>query len=162
MITRIKEILVLIRMLYKPCIWLYQWIMMLRLEWGDFDYPSSKSVHYYMIIKSTVQSEHSIKVSLKSPQLSPTSFTMRIAPFVTLIGREHLQEFELEETINQRTKEVEFTMPSNTWVRLSVEGNGGNLGTLLHQNYELNISAPSTKIKYKSNKILLNILNGIK
>jgi len=156
-ISCIGGIIAILPIIGAGCYKLYQWFISPSLIYGDFDYPTSTSAHYYLLIKSFGHDEeYNVKVTLKpkiGKGLTAADYKISIRNFLTTIGSEHMQEINVKMEDRVGSKVIEFSLPANVLYRMVIEGTSGSSGSLLHMGYLLQVECQNLIIKFRPLKL---------
>lgn len=149
-VTIMAGLISLCKLVYEKYVkWLHTPIIILGLH----DYHLTKSVHYYLLVKSYLKlPDQAIKISLKALVGQPSDYGVRITCFLIRVGHEHLSEIEINETIAGNYKYLVFKIPVNALFRFIIEPAILQVGSLCSSGYELCVTADGMKTKYRKVK----------
>ena len=148
--------------IWKAFVWLYRWYIVPTVAYRLIDstsYSLSDGGHQYradygIIVKTKFKKneqnikEQGIKIILRPKVGLPSDFSVRILPFISRIGFDHL-DIKTEPNDLEGCKEITFKIPENILYRVVIEFDIGYGGTALTDNYVLGIEATCAKVKCK-------------
>jgi hypothetical protein len=150
-LSKIACILASTPIIIKGCIWLHIWWNKPIIVWGLFDCPSPNRADYFIRTKAK-KAVQNIKFILR-PHGQPSDWKVKITCFYTQLGIEHMQTINAHHKNFDEHKEVEFDLPATGLFRLTIESNGGFVGSLAPQNCkEIDIGHPTAKICRSNHK----------
>ena len=123
-----------------------------KIIWGFFDYPTSTSTHYYIIVKraefNKKEFEKKIKIILKC-QGTPLDYNVRVTTFLTDLSSEHLRNVAIKIQDQETHKVIECQLSCNVLYRIIVETAGSFKHGLDIESTDITIKSKTHKIPYK-------------